>query len=67
MFLLVLRFVKAVNDFVYFAGFSYERLDGSVRGEERFVAIQNFNDDKNTFLFLLSTKAGGVGLNLVNA
>ena len=39
-------------------GYSYERLDGSVRGEERYLAIQNFNETEDTFIFLLSTKAG---------
>ena len=39
-------------------GYSYERLDGSVRGEERFLAIQNFNETEETFIFLLSTRAG---------
>ena len=39
-------------------GFTYERLDGSVRGEERFLAVQNFNQNDETFVFLLSTKAG---------
>ena len=39
-------------------GYSYERLDGSVRGEERYLAIKNFNQDEDTFIFLLSTRAG---------
>lgn len=39
------------------AGYSYERLDGSVRGEERNLAIKNFST-KDVFIFLLSTKAG---------
>lgn len=39
-------------------GYSYERLDGSVRGEERYLAIQNFNETEDTFIFLLSTRAG---------
>ncbi len=48
-------------------GYSYERLDGSVRGEERFLAIKNFSEDEETFIFLLSTRAGGQGLNLAGA
>ena len=44
--------------FVPVTGYSYERLDGSVRGEERFLAIQNFNETEETFIFLLSTRAG---------
>ena len=38
-----------------------------MRGEERFLAVQNFNKNSETFVFLLSTKAGGQGLNLVGA
>ncbi len=47
--------------------FAWVGLDGSVRSEERFLAINNFNAKDDTFIFLLSTKAGGVGLNLVAA
>ncbi|XP_033105288.1 chromodomain-helicase-DNA-binding protein 1-like [Anneissia japonica] len=61
------RMLDVVQDYLGFRGYSYERLDGSVRGEERFIAIKNFNKDDNTFVFLLSTKAGGQGLNLVSA
>ena len=46
------KFLLIVTDY------SYERLDGSVRGEERFIAVQNFNKNEDTFVFLLSTKAG---------
>lgn len=42
-------------------GYTYERLDGSVRGEERFLAVQNFNQNDETFVFLLSTRAGLYG------
>jgi chromodomain-helicase-DNA-binding protein 7 len=45
----------------------YERLDGMVRGNERQKAIDRFSADEDTFAFLLSTKAGGVGLNLQSA
>lgn len=38
-------------------GYSYERLDGSVRGEERHLAIKNFGQQP-IFVFLLSTRAG---------
>lgn len=50
-----------------YSGYSYERLDGSVRGEERFLAVKNFSEDEETFIFLLSTRAGGQGLNLAGA
>ena len=38
-----------------------------MRGEERYLAIKNFNQKAETFVFLLSTKSGGQGLNLVGA
>lgn len=38
-------------------GYSYERVDGSVRGEERYLAIKNFGQQP-IFVFLLSTRAG---------
>jgi hypothetical protein len=54
---------------MHYRGYSYERLDGSSRSEERFLAINNFNttNANDTFVFLLSTRAGGVGLNLTAA
>ncbi|XP_033752107.1 chromodomain-helicase-DNA-binding protein 1-like [Pecten maximus] len=56
-----------LQDYLGYRDYNYERLDGSVRGEERFLAVQNFNKNEETFVFLLSTKAGGQGLNLVAA
>ncbi|XP_077976946.1 chromodomain-helicase-DNA-binding protein 1-like [Glandiceps talaboti] len=61
------RMLDILQDYLGYKGYSYERLDGSVRGEERFLAVQNFNEQEDTFIFLLSTKAGGQGLNLVSA
>jgi hypothetical protein len=56
-----------IQDYLTFKKYNYERIDGSVRGEERNIAIKNFNSQKEVFIFLLSTRAGGVGLNLVSA
>ncbi|XP_071807715.1 chromodomain-helicase-DNA-binding protein 1-like [Asterias amurensis] len=61
------RVLDILQDYLGYRGYSYERLDGSVRSEERFSAIRNFNEHDETFAFLLSTKAGGQGLNLVAA
>ena len=57
---MVLPFLNLLH--VSVTGYSYERLDGSVRGEERYLAIQNFNETEDTFIFLLSTRAGKNGL-----
>ncbi len=48
-------------------GYLHETLDGRVLGNERQKAIDRFNMDKDSFVFLLSTRAGGVGINLTAA
>ena len=58
------RCAHRAPDYLQMRRYRYERLDGSVRGEERNLAVQNFVSDSTTFVFLLSTRAGGVGLNL---
>ena len=55
------------QDFLDFEGIAYERLDGSVRREDRIAAMERFSGGDATDVFLLSTRAGGVGLNLASA
>lgn len=43
------------------------RLDGATRTDERQSLVDEFNDDQDITVFLLSTKAGGVGINLTAA
>ena len=51
--------------FVLFAGFPYLRLDGTTKSEDRGDLLSLFNqEDSPYFIFLLSTRAGGLGLNL---
>ncbi|KAF9649557.1 hypothetical protein BDM02DRAFT_3229957 [Thelephora ganbajun] len=45
----------------------YERLDGSTEQSERMPMIDRFHKDPDTWIFLISTLAGGTGLNLVGA
>ncbi|CAJ0598643.1 unnamed protein product [Cylicocyclus nassatus] len=66
------RVLDIVQDLLELRGYEYERLDGNVPAEERFRAINNFQRTlkkpratlEDPWCFLLSTKAGGVGLNL---
>lgn len=54
----------------YFSEKGYEvcRIDGSVRLDERKIQIQDFNDVNSSYrIFLLSTRAGGLGINLTAA
>ncbi|CAF1104484.1 unnamed protein product [Rotaria sordida] len=55
---------------IYFAyrNYTYLRLDGTTKADDRCELLKNFNDDRiDCFIFLLSTRAGGVGLNLQKA
>lgn len=48
--------------------FPFQRLDGSIKGELRKQALDHFNaEGSQDFCFLLSTRAGGLGINLATA
>ena len=62
------RMLDLIERYLRLAGHSYTRIDGSVRGNAREDAIQAFNQEDSTlFCFLLSTRAGGVGITLTAA
>ncbi|CAN6972126.1 hypothetical protein IGI04_035132 [Brassica rapa subsp. trilocularis] len=48
-------------------GVTYRRLDGSTQVTDRQTIVDTFNNDKSIFACLLSTRAGGQGLNLTGA
>ncbi|CDP07915.1 unnamed protein product [Coffea canephora] len=48
-------------------GVTYRRLDGSTQVTERQTIVDTFNKDSSIFVCLLSTRAGGQGLNLTGA
>lgn len=50
--------------FFYKKGYDYCRLDGSTAGEKRLSLTDEFNTSPSKFIFFISTKAGGLGLNL---
>ncbi|KAF4669597.1 choline dehydrogenase 7 [Perkinsus chesapeaki] len=57
-----------IEDWLIWKKLPVERLDGSVSGPKRQAAIDRFNDKKHdSFAFLLTTRAGGVGINLTSA
>lgn len=47
--------------------YSMSFLDGSLSYSDRQKEVDNFNSDPDRFVFLISTKAGGVGLNITSA
>ncbi|XP_036139332.1 lymphoid-specific helicase isoform X2 [Monomorium pharaonis] len=56
-----------LEDYLSLRDYNYVRLDGLTKMEEREKRINAFNNDSDIFLFLISTRAGGVGLNLIGA
>ena len=57
-----------LEDYLQFKDFKYLRLDGATRGDDRGSLLEKFNrPNSEYFIFLLSTRAGGLGLNLQTA
>ncbi|KAG2778566.1 hypothetical protein JG687_00007365 [Phytophthora cactorum] len=57
-----------LEDYMRFFGHDYCRLDGSTKGEDRDNMMEEFNaPGSSKFCFLLSTRAGGLGINLATA
>ncbi|KAF8078789.1 SNF2 family DNA-dependent ATPase [Lyophyllum atratum] len=69
--LLFSQFVIALNvieDFLVGEGYKYLRLDGNTKGSERQKGMDEFNKPgSDVFIYLLTTRAGGVGINLFSA
>ncbi|TPX41392.1 hypothetical protein SeMB42_g05049 [Synchytrium endobioticum] len=64
----MVRLLDILSDYMRLRGYQYQRLDGTVPSEQRKRAMEHFNaEGSNDFVFLLSTKAGGLGLNLETA
>ncbi|SMN20517.1 similar to Saccharomyces cerevisiae YOR304W ISW2 ATP-dependent DNA translocase involved in chromatin remodeling [Maudiozyma saulgeensis] len=62
------RLLDILEDYCFFREYEYCRIDGSTSHEERIEAIDDYNSpDSNKFVFLLTTRAGGLGINLVTA
>lgn len=64
----MVRLLDILSDYLTLRGFQHQRLDGTMRSEDRQVAMDRFNHpDSKDFAFLLSTRAGGLGINLTSA
>ncbi|XP_024960128.1 probable ATP-dependent DNA helicase CHR12 isoform X1 [Cynara cardunculus var. scolymus] len=62
------RLMDILEVYLQLHDFKYLRLDGSTKTEERGTLLKQFNaPDSPFFMFLLSTRAGGLGLNLQTA
>jgi len=68
--LLFSQFVLILNileTYVKNRGYKFVRFDGSTKGSDRQQIIDDYNNNDDIFIFLLSTKAGGLGINLTSA
>ncbi|KAJ1833649.1 ATP-dependent DNA helicase Hrp3 [Coemansia sp. RSA 2711] len=64
----MVRMLDILADYMAMRGYAYQRLDGSVPSEVRKRSIEHFNAPGSPdFVFLLSTRAGGLGINLETA
>lgn len=62
------RLLDILEDYLVFRGFQYCRIDGSTAGDVREEMIEAYNKpNSEKFVFLLSTRAGGLGINLATA
>ncbi|KAF9940295.1 hypothetical protein BGZ75_000577 [Mortierella antarctica] len=62
------RVLDILEDYCNFRGYEYCRIDGQTNHEDRVSAIDEYNKpDSSKFIFLLTTRAGGLGINLVTA
>ncbi|CAG9812421.1 unnamed protein product [Phaedon cochleariae] len=59
--------LNIVEEYLRIRNHKYLRLDGSTAVHVRQDLINEFTDDKSYFIFLLSTRAGGLGINLTSA
>ncbi|XP_059865090.1 chromodomain-helicase-DNA-binding protein 1 isoform X2 [Delphinus delphis] len=64
----MVRMLDILAEYLKYRQFPFQRLDGSIKGELRKQALDHFNaEGSEDFCFLLSTRAGGLGINLASA
>lgn len=62
------RMLDILEDYAFFRSYGYCRLDGQTAHEDREKSIEEFNrPGSEKFIFMLSTRAGGLGINLATA
>lgn len=61
------KMLDVLEAFLNFHGHIYLRLDGTTKVDQRQMLMERFNGDKRIFVFILSTRSGGIGVNLTGA
>ncbi|KAL7579857.1 hypothetical protein ACA910_004869 [Epithemia clementina (nom. ined.)] len=68
LFTQMTRVLDILEDYLYMRQYSYCRIDGNTSYEDREAFIDAYNaENSDKFIFLLSTRAGGLGINLQTA
>ncbi|XP_073998108.1 lymphoid-specific helicase-like [Rhodnius prolixus] len=67
LFSTMTQLLDIIEEFLIMRNYKYDRLDGSNTILERKTSIKRYNSDEKVFIFLLSTRAGGLGINLTSA
>lgn len=67
MFSQFTKMLDIIQDWSQGRGHYVERIDGSVTGKKRIEAVERFQTTDKAGVFLISLKAGGVGINLTSA
>lgn len=64
----MVKMLDILGDYLRIRNYSFQRLDGTIPAGPRRMAINHFNaEGSDDFCFLLSTRAGGLGINLMTA
>ncbi|KAL8705003.1 MAG: hypothetical protein Q9201_001848 [Fulgogasparrea decipioides] len=61
------RMIDLMEEYLTYRNYKYLRLDGSTKLEDRRDTVHDFQTKPDIFVFLLSTRAGGLGINLTAA
>ncbi|KAK7966147.1 SNF2 family domain-containing protein [Apiospora aurea] len=61
------RMIDLMEEYLTYRNYKYCRLDGSTKLEDRRDTVTDFQTRPEIFIFLLSTRAGGLGINLTSA
>lgn len=68
IFCQMVKMLDILGDYMAYRGYAFQRLDGTIATGPRRMAIDHFNAPGSAdFCFLLSTRAGGLGINLMTA
>ncbi|KAI9928779.1 hypothetical protein AWENTII_000872 [Aspergillus wentii] len=64
----MVKMLELLGDYMEYRGYTYQRLDGTIPAAARRLAIEHYNaPGSSDFAFILSTRAGGLGINLMTA